>query len=133
MAVDLSDALFEIKEKLTDQEYKTIMEITKKVFDKTTSKFYKITHLEPRFVLEDDEDDDEEYYKLKLVPCNMIIKVSETLTEKLLTEDIPNDIRDDGYSSLLIRTDDYDMLNNTSETPIRNTHYHVIKIVRLEN
>jgi hypothetical protein len=132
MAHNLSDALFEIKEKLTDQEYKTIMEITKKVFDKTTSKYYKITHLEPRFVLEDDEEDDEEYYKLTLVPCNMIVKVSDKLPEKLLTEDIPNDLLEDGYS-IITRNDDYDMLNNTSDTPIRNTHYHIIKIVKLED
>lgn len=134
MSHGLSDALFDIKEKMTDEEYKTIMEIVSKVFKERKSTFYKITHLVPRFMYcdGDDEDDDGfDYYKFSLIPTTTILQVSAEYPEKIFEDVIPNALRDVGYSYLHKETTQ-DLLNGTSDTGIRDEFYHIIKIERLE-
>ena len=134
---ELSDLVFDIKEKLSDEEYKKLMETSTAIFTSKKSKFYEITHLEPRLQWveyeTDDEDEDECYYKIIMKPTKTIIKCGEFYSEQNLDEHIPSELTKHGYVEIERDVESHDMLNNTMDDEIRNTLYHIIAIKRLDD
>lgn len=135
----LSDLIFEIKEKITDQEYKNLMELGSEIFKSKQSKFYEITHLEPRMEYQqydpDDEDEDDgDYYKLCLIPQKTILKMDEEVyTERILTEVIPSELQKNGYCE--VKTNEFepkDLFNNIMDEEVKSPFYHVIAIKPLQ-
>ena len=86
---ELSDLVFEVREKLSDEEYKKLMEVTTTVFTLKKSKFYEITHLEPRFEwveydADDEDEDDCDYYKIVMSPVKVILRCGDFYSENIL-------------------------------------------------
>jgi hypothetical protein len=135
---ELSDLIFEIKEKITDQEYKKLMELGAEIFKKHQCKFYEITHLDPRleyraYDADDTDEEDDEYYRLTLTPQKTILEIGEAYTEKTLTEYVPTQLEKHGYCELDRPDNTHDLLNKTMDDEIRTPYYHVIAIKPLGN
>jgi hypothetical protein len=131
-AQDFSDFIFDIKQKITDEEYKKLMELGGEIFKKQKCQFYELTHLVPRleYTNFDDDDDDEEYYKLVMKPTKTIIQLGEIFTEKVI-ENIRNELNESMYCEVEISDSGPDLLNNTMDDQIRVPAYHVIAMKSL--
>lgn len=79
----LSDAIFEIKDKLTDGEFKKLMELCKTEFDDKKDGFYEINILTIQLCDEDDGDEDEDDdddmldVKLRFSPLKFILQLTD--------------------------------------------------------
>jgi hypothetical protein len=126
-AQDFSDFIFDIKQKITDEEYKKLMELGSEIFKKQKCQFYELTHLVPRleYTNFDDEDDDEEYYKIVMKPTRTIVQVGEVFTEKVI-ENIKHELTENLYCEVELSESGPDLLNNTMDDQIRVPAYHVI-------
>jgi len=134
---ELSDLVFEVREKLSDEEYKKLMEVTTTVFTLKKSKFYEITHLEPRFEwveydADDEDEDDCDYYKIVMSPVKVILRCGDFYSENIFEEHIPNELSKHGYAELKREIETHDLLNCTTDEEIRNLSYHVIAIKRID-
>lgn len=135
---DLSDLVFEVREKLSDEEYKKLMETSTNIFKTRKSKFYEITHLEPRFQwveynADTDDEDDCEYYKITMKPVKVILRCGDFYSESIFEEHVPSELTKCGYVDIEREHETHDLLNNTMDDEIRNLSYHVISIRRIDD
>lgn len=131
-AQDFSDFIFDIKQKITDEEYKKLMDLGGEIFKKQECKFYELTHLVPRleYTNFEDDEDDEEYYKLSLKPTKTIVQIGEVFTEKVI-DNIRNELTENSYCEVELSESGPDLLNHTLDDQIRVPAYHVIGMTAL--
>jgi hypothetical protein len=89
----LSDAIFEIKDKLTDGEFKRLMELCKADFDDKKNGLYEIEILSTMLNEESEDDDDDDMnlkdnLKLRFTKLKIILQLSDEDYKSCLESDI---------------------------------------------
>ena len=89
MAHEISDFIDDIKECITDAQYKNGMELCQKFFQKTEQKLYTMTYLRP-YTFEDDHCDD-----IDCVDSKFFIAFTKATSLILLTEEQAKTIQEE--------------------------------------
>lgn len=90
-AHSISGFLDEIKEVLTDAQYKEGMELCQALFHKKEKKLYKMTYMRPFTFLEehcDDDDCDVQSFKVSFVKATALVQLTEKHAEQILEENL---------------------------------------------